>query len=241
MVTCDDCKEAIFDRQESVIAEPVCMPTCPEDVGCTDTIATTCIYIPYALSCLGTDAGASLDAFIAAVESLVCTAGGGGNACKVKTDADDPCCQYLEDKLYSESLDITTNGLRSCHRIEIEEKPWIFASLTPQNKWTNRGGSYTNLSYGIKNDEVTMRGQVYYASNAGGSQITSTLCTLPAAAWPNERKVFSYTAPNNNGVLMINAVITIETTGVVSILTTAILGSTPEYATLSLDHCKWTN
>lgn len=221
---CEGCNStSILNKEVSQIAQPICQDECPTNVGCPDIINTQCIiYNGSLLSCLNIPTGATLNTLLAAIESL-CEATANPSNCKAKISSNDTCCGYLEDKITSSSLNITTQNDGSCESITIEEKCWTWTNIgaccssndgTYKDGWSNQGtstqiGQFSN----VKECIVKLRG---VAKKRFTSPVTqSILFTLPTGKRPLQQRYFFINAAVTGGYFML--LLIVDPSGDVSI------------------------
>ena len=219
MKECKDCKDSILNKQTSALGNPKCNGNCSEDITCDgNTVNSNCVIVNADLDCVGIEVGDTLTDTLVALNEKCQETIDSGSACKVKIDADDTCCGFLEDKISSTTLDVEVSAEgRACKHLTIEEKDWTWVNISnlksPWKNLKNPQPSAATLQYGYKNNEVRFKGQVYTEVATGSSQLLSA--ALPTTVRPSERKVFTTTYSDGASVLIIN--ITVQTTGIINI------------------------
>lgn len=109
------CKPAVPCPPSSSPCDPC--STCNQN-GCLFSIITDCVLTTKAYSCFNTSSGTSLTSVLDSINNQLCTAG----SCKLKVNADDICCDYLANKIISDTLTITTvrNEQTGCVVLQVE-------------------------------------------------------------------------------------------------------------------------
>lgn len=231
---CKDCKQSIFNNQDSSIPEPLCQGDCPEDVNCNGEVTySDCVTVNAALDCFDTEVGDSLTSVLQAANEK-CKQGGSSSNCKVKVSSNDTCCAYLETKITSSDLDISIPDGTSCKALVISEKcrTWIDVRPTDslsgsfQNGWTNADPSGLNVQIcqhsSIKGCTVKLRGSVVKQSWAGG--IPLEIFTLPVGKRPPVIRWFHGSMDTSGYGLQI-ATFLINPNGAVTISSNQLLSS----------------
>jgi len=121
-ITNNCCTTTLFN-QSSIIPDPICVSPCPPDYSCPNGIINTgcIIYNGPSLDCLNVLSGSPIQVFIDAVEALCANNEPPTNSCMVQVNADDQCCDYLINKLVSDTITITTQTVSgNCTVIDLE-------------------------------------------------------------------------------------------------------------------------
>ena len=199
MADCLDCKPNILNKQDSIIAIPTCDECGTLEVQCDgEYIYTDCVKSNVALDCINTAVGATQTVVNQAIVAKLCNI---DQSCTASISVNDNCCGYLEDKIVSDSLDITTESTSGCEVLRIEEKCWTWNSVLDngssdgrfKSKWenysANGGTDYQDAQYSdVKECIVKLRGTVY---NSGWQPSELTLFTLPVGFRPSKNRRFS--------------------------------------------------
>ena len=123
------CTPSLFNTQ-SIIPDPICAPICPPNYSCPQGLINSgcVIYNGPTLSCLGIPSGSPLNTLITAMETLCLNTP--SDACQVKVDVNDTCCDYLVNKISSSTLTISVINPSGCAKLNIEnnvaERPTIY-------------------------------------------------------------------------------------------------------------------
>lgn len=77
-MACTDCKESIYNTQESTILTPSCQGDCPEEVNCDGEVTyTDCVASTVALPCISKSVGATQTEINQAFDTAFCNLGNG--------------------------------------------------------------------------------------------------------------------------------------------------------------------
>lgn len=241
-MACTNCKDSILNDEDVIIPDPQCQDDCPDDVGCPDTLSSGCvIYQGSDISCLDIENGDTLTEIIVKLGALCDSITGSITACKVRVNADDTCCDYLESKIKSDTLDVSVDvDGRDCKIIRIEEKDWTWTNINITNgAWVSAKtlapySDWATLQYGVKNDEVQLKGGLFKSSNTSNTLIF----TLPLSIAPTEKKV--YQGSWFQGSYIVLFTISIDTNGEVRIYLANYPALTPNIQVLiSLDFIRY--
>lgn len=230
---CKDCKQSIFNNQDSSIPEPLCQGDCPEDVNCNGEVTySDCVSVNAALDCFDTEVGDSLTSVLQAANEK-CKQGGSSSNCKVKVSSDDTCCGYLDTKITSSDLDISIPDGTSCKALVISEKCRTWTDVRPTDglpgSFIGNWGNFTPFSaqvagYSLKNCEVKLRGTVFINNYNPGANI---IYVLPVGSRPQYLRVFSVNLANSlNGQPMESGFIYIAPSGEVALTYTQLSSGT---------------
>lgn len=116
------CTTTLFN-QSSIIPDPICVPACLPDYSCPlGIINTSCIvYNGISLECLDVPSGSPLNTLILALEDLCTSIVPPTDSCTLKVSETDDCCDYLVNKIVSDTIDITTETDGSgCETLRLE-------------------------------------------------------------------------------------------------------------------------
>lgn len=148
------------------------MPACPALTVCADIITSQCVvYNGANLDCSSVSTNDPLNTVISKLDALICSAIPPSGACTVKINSNDTCCGYLENKIVSDTLTITSvdGPIPNCKYLTIEERCWTFTNVAPscgstgcfRNNWTNFANGYQVAGYSnVKECVVKLRGAV---------------------------------------------------------------------------------
>jgi len=184
---CTTCN-SIINQQTSCIGSPLCVSPCNPDFGCVDIINTGCVFYN----------GTNLNTVLAAINSELCTQSVSGDTCRVKVSNSDACCDYLGNKIVSNTLNVSilTNNITNCQSVDIEDKPWTFTNVNYLNGFTTPTQvGYSSARYGIKTGyptttnlaEIRFHGQMLTPSIAGVGLVTVSF-NLPLSLAPSTNK-----------------------------------------------------
>lgn len=82
-MSCNNCKN-IFSQDSSLIGDPLCNSTCPEEVVCSEIFPAKCIFYSGAnLGCSGINFGDRVDTAFEKIDALLC---GQGDSCNTWTE-----------------------------------------------------------------------------------------------------------------------------------------------------------
>jgi hypothetical protein len=113
---CTNCNGNILNQSASLIANPLCVGDCPQNVACTDVLASDCVYYNGStLSCISFNGrpvqnGDSLSTILHTIN----------NSYGTRVSASDTCCGFLNTKIVSGNpslLSITTQTLSGCQTL----------------------------------------------------------------------------------------------------------------------------
>jgi hypothetical protein len=156
------CGESIYNKQKSIIPVPNCAPECPPDLGCEIITPATCVSIIPSIYCL--DLGDNLQDALSIITDAICNIiPPSGYAYTVAVDATDTCPGYLEDKITSSCLNVTTLSVSGCKSVNIEPKllDWKNIVLTSGGGWGIPTG-YQRPQYALDcNGKVWFRGSCF--------------------------------------------------------------------------------
>ena len=151
------CGDSIYNKQKSIIPVPNCAPECPPDLGCEIIIPATCVSIIPSIYCL--ELGDNLQDALSIITDAICNIiPPSGYAYTVAVDATDTCPGYLEDKITSSCLDVTTLSVSGCKSVNIEPKVLDWQNLVLNTGWGIPTG-YQRPQYALDcNGKVWFRG-----------------------------------------------------------------------------------
>ena len=159
------CGDSIYNKQKSIIPVPNCAPECPPDLGCEIIIPATCVSIIPSIYCL--ELGDNLQDALSVITDAICNIiPPSGYSYTVGVDANDTCPGYLEDKITSSCLDVTTLSVSGCKSVNIEPKLLDWKNLVLNTNWfPNIGDGYQVPQYALDcNGKVWFRGNCYRAN-----------------------------------------------------------------------------
>lgn len=240
-MSCSDCKDSILNSSGANIPDPLCQENCPEDVGCADTISSTCvIYQGADIDCLNVENGQSVTEVVEALGVLCNDMQNSLTSCKVKTNADDTCCDYLDQKIQSTDFDISVaTSPTNCKYLNISDLDWTWTNIVPTpGYWASvktYDPTWATLQYGVKRDEVQLKGGILRFA------VGNTLAfTLPLSVAPSEKKVYQIPYMPGNNTYSVVATVTIATNGQVRVNAVATPLSVPAFSLLlSLDGIRY--
>lgn len=184
---CLDC----LDDSKTLIPEPICQNGCPDDVGCTDIINSNCVIVNPELSCINKTSGITLSVALQAIDSKLCQSISNLNACKVKVNAQDQCCDYLGNK-----IDVSGGLLKvieadeaneNCSLLTIKHPEWLYNNITlsdnrfiagninPYSFTTPQVGGYYRSTSGNYVHEVKLRGTIVAQLNQLTTPVQTTI------------------------------------------------------------------
>jgi hypothetical protein len=166
------CGDSIYNKQKSIIPVPNCAPECPPDLGCEIIIPATCVSIIPSIYCL--ELGDNLQDALSVITDAICNIiPPSGYAYTVAVDATDTCPGYLEDKITSSCLDVTTLSVSGCKSVNIEPKVLDWKNLVLNTGWGASTG-YQSPQYALD-----CNGKVWFRGTCNKNNIT-LFTTTPA-------------------------------------------------------------
>jgi hypothetical protein len=166
------CGDSIYNKQKSIIPVPNCAPECPPDLGCEIIIPATCVSIIPSIYCL--ELGDNLQDALSVITDAICNIiPPSGYAYTVAVDATDTCPGYLEDKITSSCLDVTTLSVSGCKSVNIEPKLLDWQNLVLNTNW------FASTGYQSPQYALDCNGKVWFRGTCNKNNIT-LFTTTPA-------------------------------------------------------------
>lgn len=229
---CKDCKQSIYNTQESGIATPKCQGDCPEDINCNgNLVSSDCVTVNAELSCFDTEVGDTLTSVLQAANEKC---GQSNNStCTLKISSNDTCCGFLEKKLLSSDFTFSVQNEGGCESLLLSDKcrTWTDVRTTDglPGSFIGNWGNFTPFNaqvagYSLKNCEVKLRGTVFINNYNPGANI---IYVLPVGSRPQHLRVFSVNLSNSlNGQPMESGFIYIAPSGEVALTYTQLSSGT---------------
>ena len=146
-MACIDC----LDDSKTIIPTPICGDDCSEDLNCVDILNSGCIISNPTLTCLGLNSGVTLSVVLQAIDAKLCQSLSNLNACKVKVNAEDDCCDFLGNKIDVAGGLIkkieTDESNEDCRLLTIKHPEWSYNDISLSDYRFTPGGTspYTTL------------------------------------------------------------------------------------------------
>lgn len=172
------CLDCLSD-EKTLIPAPICQDECDNTPQCEDELDANCITVTPALPCIDTEANTALTIILQAIDAKLCQSVSNLNSCKVKTSANDSCCDYLGNKIsVSGGLIKTTVSSNNCETLNIAHPDWNYNDLLiTDGRFTKGGdspyltlpapqvGAYYNTNTLTFDHEVKLKGVIVLAQN----------------------------------------------------------------------------
>jgi len=219
-----NCCTTLLNGTTSIIPIPLCSFGCPQEYNCEYTYNSGCIiYNGPTLSCLNIPSGSNLNTLLEAVEILCENQNVPTQSCTVAISSNDHCCDYLVNKLVSNSgtIAFTTNNTTTpsgnCQTLSIDlgtvpclGKVYVDSSDTTCDYLGNKivsGAVYPMVMNPSGNATISFQKQFFSFQFSPGTVVNNVTCgeaqgTLPGGSvntsWQNNSVNSPWTGPGSS-------------------------------------------